>query len=266
MGQNGYQKVFSRMEAWAMLRFSSSSMALILGSVLTLTALGCGSSESESSSVTASIDANKAESPSENKAPNTVEVSTGSIYQNTSDSTAQAPRQQVVEQKPIMLIKTSLGDIKVELDSENAPMTVENFTAYVEDGFYNETVFHYVEQGYMMSAGGFKENGESEPTRAYVLNEAHNGLKNLRGTIAMARDPQYKHRAAAQFFINLADNDSLDHKSDETDETYGYCVFGKVIEGMDVVEKIASVEVKTDDLFVKRPAESVVIESIERIR
>jgi peptidyl-prolyl cis-trans isomerase A (cyclophilin A) len=249
-----------------MLRVTSSKMAWILGSVLTLASLGCGSSSSETTKVTANMEAGSAESKPAAEAPRTVAVSTGSASDGPATSATAPPRRQAVEPHPVLVIKTSLGDIKVELDSENAPMTVENFTAYVEDGFYDDTVFHYVEQGYMVSAGGFKENGESKETRAYVLNEAHNGLKNLRGTIAMARDPLYKHSALSQFYINLVDNESLDHKSDESDETYGYCVFGKVIEGMEIVDKIAAVKVTTDDLFVKRPAEPILIHQIQRLR
>ena len=253
-----------------MLRYSTTGMAWILSSLLLLAPLGCGGSAEEPAGTTAAIGSGTASTGPVASVPSTVEISTSSPYtgEHGTPPVAYQPNtpRPTGELHPQLLIKTSMGDITVELDSEASPMTVENFITYVSDGFYDETVFHYVEQGYMISAGGFKENGESEETRAYVLNEAHNGLKNERGTLAMARDPQYKHSAAAQFFINLVDNESLDHKSDESDEAYGYCVFGKVINGMDVVDKIAAAKVTNDDVFVKRPVESITINAIERLK
>lgn len=133
-------------------------------------------------------------------------------------------------------LTTNLGDIVIELDGEKAPVSVANFTHYVNSKYYDGTVFHRVIKGFMAQGGGFYKNLNKKPTRAPIQNEADNGLKNLRGTIAMARtnDP---HSATAQFYINLVDNRALDHKNKSV-QGWGYTVFGKVIEGMDVVYEI----------------------------
>lgn len=135
-----------------------------------------------------------------------------------------------------VLMQTSLGDITIELDQEAAPGSVENFISYAKEGFYEGTVFHRVIKDFMVQGGGFDETMERKNTHAPIRNEAKNGLKNSRGTIAMARtsDP---HSATSQFFINHQDNTFLDYPSRDG---WGYCVFGKVIEGMDIVDKIAA--------------------------
>ncbi len=138
---------------------------------------------------------------------------------------------------PVVSIQTNKGEIKVQLDPENAPLTVENFMQYVTDGFYDGTVFHRVIDGFMIQGGGFTENLQKKPTRDTIKNEAANGLTNKRGTISMARrnDP---HSASAQWFINHADNgDFLDQG--KTGDGWGYAVFGEVISGMEVVDEIA---------------------------
>ena len=141
---------------------------------------------------------------------------------------------------PKILMNTSLGNITLELYADKAPVTVANMLQYIHDGFYDGTLFHRVIGNFMIQGGGFTPNFRRKPTRAPIINEAGNGLQNKRGTIAMARlaDP---HSATAQFFINVVDNDFLDHKSNAPDE-FGYCVFGKVIKGMHVVDKIKSVK------------------------
>lgn len=174
---------------------------------------------------------------------------------------------------PKVLLKTNQGEITIELDSEKAPESARNFLAYVNDGFFNKTVFHRVIPDFMIQGGGFelKEDGtiEQKPTKAPIQNEAKNGLKNARGTVAMARtgDP---HSATAQFFINHADNDNLDYPSFDG---WGYAVFGKVIKGLDVVDKIAEAETTTKALKTRSgeqtreapmenvPVENIVIES-----
>jgi peptidyl-prolyl cis-trans isomerase A (cyclophilin A)/peptidyl-prolyl cis-trans isomerase B (cyclophilin B) len=140
---------------------------------------------------------------------------------------------------PQVELKTTAGTIVVELYPEQAPKTVENFLQYVKDGFYDGTLFHRVIPGFMIQGGGFTADFKQKPTRAAVRNEAGNGLKNTVGTLAMARtaDP---HSATAQFFINVADNAMLDYRF-PTEEGYGYCVFGKVVKGMDVVNRIVTV-------------------------
>lgn len=140
---------------------------------------------------------------------------------------------------PQVKLQTSLGDIVIKLDSAKAPVSAENFVAYVKSGHYDGTIFHRVIPGFMAQGGGFTEKWEQKSTQAPIKNEADNGLLNKRGTIAMARtsDPQ---SATAQFFINYADNAFLDFKS-PTPQGWGYAVFGEVVEGMDVVDKMATV-------------------------
>jgi len=156
-------------------------------------------------------------------------------------------------------LQTNFGDITLELDADKAPETVKNFLAYVESGHYDGTIFHRVIDGFMIQGGGFTPDMQQKPTQAPVKNEADNGLKNARYTIAMARtnDP---HSATAQFFINVSDNAFLDFKS-PTGNGWGYCVFGKVVEGSDVVDRIKDVPTGNKGFHQDVPAESVIIES-----
>jgi len=156
---------------------------------------------------------------------------------------------------------TNKGTIVIELDAEKAPETVANFTQYVTDGFYNGTIFHRVIDGFMIQGGGMEPGMKEKTTRASVKNEAENGLKNAIGTLAMARTPD-PHSATAQFFINLKDNSFLDFRS-ATPDGFGYCVFGKVVEGMDVVEAIKDVATGTTGMHQDVPTEDVIIESVE---
>jgi cyclophilin family peptidyl-prolyl cis-trans isomerase len=167
-------------------------------------------------------------------------------------------------ENPGVSMQTSKGTITLELDAEKAPKTVENFLRYVDDGFYDGTVFHRVIGGFMIQGGGYTEDLEKKTTRDPVGNEADNGLKNERGTIAMARtnDP---HSATAQFFINLENNAFLDH-SGKNRRGWGYAVFGKVTDGMDVVDSIAAIRTGPKGPFPKDvPLEPVVIEKVTRI-
>jgi peptidyl-prolyl cis-trans isomerase B (cyclophilin B) len=141
---------------------------------------------------------------------------------------------------PQVELKTSMGAIVIELYEDKAPATVGNFLGYVKDGHYDGTVFHRVIPGFMVQGGGFEPDMKQKPTRKPVKNEAGNGLKNTVGTIAMARTPE-PHSATAQFFINVANNDSLNFRF-PTPDGYGYCVFGKVVKGMDVVQRIEKVQ------------------------
>lgn len=156
---------------------------------------------------------------------------------------------------PVVLIETSKGNIKVELDAEKAPNTVENFLGYVKDGFYEGTIFHRVIPKFMIQGGGMLPDMTEKPTKPSIKNEAKNGLKNDRGTIAMARTPD-PDSAAAQFFINVADNDFLNHSA-ETLQGWGYAVFGKVLEGMDVADAIVGVKTEND-----QPVEAITIKKI----
>jgi peptidyl-prolyl cis-trans isomerase B (cyclophilin B) len=158
-------------------------------------------------------------------------------------------------------LHTSLGIIGIELDSDKAPKTVENFIAYVRAGHYDNTIFHRVINGFMVQGGGFSPGMVQKPTRAPIENEAANGLRNTRYTVAMARtsDP---HSATAQFFINVADNDFLNHTS-PNGQGWGYCVFGKVVEGTDVVDKIRTVRTGRAAGHQDVPETDVVIERAE---
>ena len=158
-------------------------------------------------------------------------------------------------------LHTNYGDIAIELDTAKAPKTVENFLAYVRSGHYDNTVFHRVIDGFMIQGGGFTPDMQQKPCNAPIKNEADNGLKNTRYTLAMARtsDP---HSATAQFFINIADNAFLDFKS-PTGNGWGYAVFGKVVEGMDVVDKIRAVPTGTKGFHQDVPFEDVIIERAE---
>ena len=158
---------------------------------------------------------------------------------------------------PLILMETTSGDVLLELFPDKAPATVENFLRYVDEGFYTNTIFHRVIKEFMIQGGGLTLRMEEKPAKAPVKNEAANGLKNLRGTLAMARtaDP---HSAAAQFFINTVDNLELDHTA-ETAEGFGYCVFGKVSDGMDVVDKIEKLKTKAVGEHEAVPVDSVLI-------
>ena len=160
-------------------------------------------------------------------------------------------------------IDTSRGKITLELDDQRAPVSVANFLKYVDEGFYDGTVFHRVIDNFMIQGGGFDADLKRKQTGPSIKNEADNGLRNERGTIAMART-QVVDSATSQFFINLKDNDFLDHK-DTSVRGYGYAVFGKVIKGMDVVDKIGTTKTHTFKRFSDVPAEPVVIKSVKRV-
>ena len=158
------------------------------------------------------------------------------------------------------VIETSMGTITLELDEAKAPLTVANFAQYAKDGFYDGTIFHRVIDGFMIQGGGFTKDMNQKDTRAAIRNEAMNGLKNARGTIAMARTSVVD-SATSQFFINLVDNDFLDFQN-PTPQGFGYAVFGKVTDGMDVVDAIAKVRTGNVGYFQNVPAETVTIRKI----
>jgi peptidyl-prolyl cis-trans isomerase B (cyclophilin B) len=167
------------------------------------------------------------------------------------------------QDNPKVLMKTSKGDMTIELYADKAPITVENFLSYVDDKFYDGTIFHRVIKGFMIQGGGLLPDLTRKMTKAMIKNEATNGLSNERGTIAMGR-MDTPHTASAQFFINHVDNPGLDHR-DTTDEGYGYCVFGRVIEGMDVVDIIANTRTMTKNDMRDVPRETIEIISIRRL-
>ncbi len=161
---------------------------------------------------------------------------------------------------PVVVIETSMGDITVRLNPSKAPVSVENFLAYVNDGFYDGTIFHRVIPSFMIQGGGFTADMQKKPVREPIKNEAGNGLKNRRGTIVMARTNEI-HSATSQFFINVKDNDSLNYKGPSVRD-YGYTVFGEVTEGMDVVDKIKKVKTGKKGSYKDVPVEAVVIKTI----
>ena len=163
---------------------------------------------------------------------------------------------------PLVTIKTSKGDIKIELFADKAPLTVQNFLAYVDAKFYDGTIFHRVIKGFMIQGGGLTAGFVEKPQKPPIRNEAANRLKNLRGTLAMARTPD-PHSATSQFFINHVDNPSLNHR-DNTVDGFGYCVFGKVVAGLDVVDAIAAVPTATVQGNDDVPRQTLTIVSIRR--
>lgn len=172
---------------------------------------------------------------------------------------------------PLVEIDTTLGKIVVRLNPQKAGITVNNFLQYVNDGFYDQTIFHEVNRGYAVLGGGYTQDMSLKKARPSIRNEAHNRLKNVRGTIAMVRQPDVIDSATSQFMFNLADNPQLDYKNAETAEGYGYCVFGEVVEGMDVLTKIG--EQKVHDVTVPNgapfyavPVEPIIIRSIKQIQ
>ena len=170
----------------------------------------------------------------------------------------------LVEQpNPKVIMETSMGNITIELYPDKAPITVQNFLSYVDENFFDGTIFHRVIMNFMIQGGGYTADFTEKETKPPIKNEASNGLKNERGTIAMARTPEIN-SATSQFFINHVDNPSLNHKS-STPEEYGYAVFGRVINGMDVVDAIANVKTMTKHSMQDVPRETITIISIRRV-
>ena len=165
-----------------------------------------------------------------------------------------------MSQNTSVIMQTNMGEITIELDGENAPISSENFLTYAKDGFFDGTIFHRVIPGFMIQGGGFTADMKQKQTREQIKNEASNGLKNLRGTLAMART-QVVDSASSQFFINLIDNDFLNHKG-QAANAYGYAVFGKVTAGMDIVDAIAKVSTGNQGPHQDVPTDPVVIEKV----
>lgn len=167
------------------------------------------------------------------------------------------------DNNPVVIMKTNLGSMEIELYPEQAPLTVANFLRYVDEGFYSGTIFHRVIPNFVVQGGGFTVDMERKPTHKDITNESRNGLKNLRGTLSMARLPS-PHTATSQFFINLRYNNSLDARAGR----YGYAVFAKVIKGMEVVDKMTGIPTKTlgqrQPIYKDVPSKAIIIESVTR--
>jgi cyclophilin family peptidyl-prolyl cis-trans isomerase len=172
----------------------------------------------------------------------------------------QAPAPTPAPGNPVVVVSTSLGDITLELFKDRAPVSVQNFLQYAADGFYEGTIFHRVKRGYVVQGGGYTPEMVERTTRAPILNEATNGLKNTRGTVAMARTRALR-SATSQFYINLASNTELDHRNYSPDE-FGYAVFGRVLAGMDVVDKIAATPVASAGSHDDVPLTPVIIQKV----
>jgi len=242
-------------------RNSGASCASLIAAFGLIAAIGCGDGGEggENDNASAPADNQQNASSGNDTAPRlTPAVNTGE------NSPFEKSPKDIPLENPKVLFRTSHGDISVELFADKAPVTVDNFLEnYVKRGFYNDTVFHYVEPGSMIVGGGYDSEYQLKETRAEIHCEADNGLSNKRGTLAMARAPDFAHSATSQFFFNLGDNTQFDHQSVESAETYGYCVFGKVTGGMAILEKIAGVETKESEVSPRLPAEPVVIRTIE---
>jgi cyclophilin family peptidyl-prolyl cis-trans isomerase len=189
---------------------------------------------------------------------------------NATDPTPSTPKVTPDLDHPVVEIETSKGKITVELDRKSAVNTVDNFLSYVTSSFYDGTIVHQVFKNQGILAGGYDTNLAAKPARTPIFNEAANGLKNRRGTIAMVRQQDVIDSATSQFFINVADNAALDYKN-RTAQGYGYCVFGKVTKGMEVVDAINAVELRDTKLpdattLERTPAVPIIVMSIRRIR
>ncbi|HZL89947.1 MAG TPA: peptidylprolyl isomerase [Pirellulaceae bacterium] len=168
-------------------------------------------------------------------------------------------------EKPIVVVHTSAGDVRIELEIEKSPQTVLNFLEnYVRRGFYEQTIFHHADSAFVV-AGGFTAELEQKPTANPIYNEGNNGLSNVRGAVSMSRDPNAAHSATSQFLINVVDNSDLDYQGDDADSQRGYCVFGRVIEGMEVIDQIAASNVREEGDFQRLPVDPVIITSVEEL-
>lgn len=240
-----------------------ASKSLFCLSLALAVAAGCGSEEG---APPASIDgqgqgATSAQDKYSSSQAGPIEVRAGALRETPAiiiEDTRQFPE---------VRIETELGDIHIRLNAEKAPVTVDNFLLnYVDRGFYDNTIFHCVDKGFIIAAGGYTAGLQQKEKRDGIPSEADNGLKNLRGTIAMSRNPDDADSGNCEFFINLADNAPLDHKNPDRAEANGYCVFGEVIQGMEVVDRIAEAEVADQDQFPKMPSKHIKITSIKRGR
>jgi peptidyl-prolyl cis-trans isomerase A (cyclophilin A) len=185
-------------------------------------------------------------------------VSAGCKQEGSRQGETETKKSETEGGNPVVIMSTSKGDIKIELFKDKAPITVENFLSYVNDGFYNGTIFHRVIPNFMVQGGGFTHDFNQKAVKPPIKNEAKNGLKNERGTLAMART-QVVDSATSQFFINIADNSFLDNGVRD----YGYAVFARVIDGMDVVDEIAAVETSNNGMYGDVPKEEIIINSVK---
>ena len=234
-------------------------VGLALGALLLILPVGCGKDKEEASAPQTTPTAAESSPQSADASP--VELQPDAAANASPADLKAKPVQPEVE------ISTSLGVIRLRLFPEKAPRTVDNFLEnYVERQAYDKTIVHFVDPTFMVAMGGFDTSYRPIETRPPILNEADNGLKNTAGTVAMARMPDYVHSATSQFFINVVDNPSLDYREEKDGSVNGYCVFGKVVSGMDVVKKIAQVATEDRDGFPSTPKEPIVVQSVRRVK
>ncbi len=244
MGQQSRTVRISRVSRGAL----PAVFATLIAVLLALSAAGCGSQSSATDPTSAAYDADQATATSAGGQDTTTGPDSGP---DTGDG-------DVSTSNPRVELETTLGTIVVELDATAAPISVENFLAYVQDGSYDGTIFHRVIPGFMAQGGGFTPDMNQKSGKPPIKNEAGNGLKNLRGTLAMART-MVVDSATAQFFVNVADNSFLDHTAN-TPQGYGYAVFGKVLSGMEVVDAMVASPTHTVGQFQDVPQTPIVIE------
>ena len=223
----------------------------LIGLLAAVAAVGCGGGDKEKPP-TASIEA----------------TTTSGTPEATEATLASAPPrpQKKPAVDPIVVLHTSAGDIKIQLFAEKAPQTVDNFLRnYVERGFYDGTIVHHSDPA-MVIFGGYGADLQPKETRAEIYNESANGLPNKRGSVAMARSPDVPHSATSQFFVNVSDNDGFNYQETEEGEVFGYCVFGQVLEGLELVDQIAQSTTTAQGDFPAVPNPPVVIQSAEQVR
>lgn len=241
---------------------STRPISLMWAAALLLAVVGVGCNKG-GEGVTANIDANAAASNGE--AP--PQVTTTTSIGDSPFAAARGTFDDSAGREPIVVFKTSLGEITVQLHANKSPITVDNFLHnYVERGFYSDTVFHYVAPDMMVVGGGYDSQNQLKETRAEIQSEADNGLANKKGTIAMARAADFAHSATSQFFFNLKDNTQFDHQARDSSQTYGYCVFGTVTKGMEVLEKIAASPTQESEISPALPSPPVVIHAVEVVQ
>ncbi|MGY8768002.1 MAG: peptidylprolyl isomerase [Pirellulales bacterium] len=232
----------------------------IIAVLLVLTLVGCGPRESSTSLPDVSI-----EPAPEIQKTQQVQPLTASLFSESESIATEQERFNLPF--PEVEFTTNKGTIRMRLNADKAPITVNNFlTNYVAAKHYDGTIFHFVDKEFMALGGIYQTNLAAKSTRSQIQNEANNGLKNKRGTIAMARDANSIHSSTCQFFFNLADNDSLDYLSDDTSANYGYCVFGEVIEGMEVLDQITNAQVQDTPDYAKLPVEPIIILSAKQVK
>lgn len=217
---------------------------------------GCGKSEPSATTAaptetSAPVTTQQAATPAASAAKSSVALVTHTT------PVAAAPQEDVY-----LVLHTSLGNLTVRLYEKQAPRTVNNFLDYARGRHYDGTVFHLVESGYVAVGGGYDANLQLKPVRYPIANEAKNGLKNVRGALTMARDPRDANSATSQFFINLADNPQLDHRGESAEE-FGYCVFGQVVDGLDVLDKMSQAPTGSQKGFDKMPTPAIVLNTIK---